>query len=155
MPRYAATTSVSVDRSIVQIRQLVMRFGADKFAVATGTKTATVAFSYQGRPVKFDLSLPDQHDERFQFTETGRARRNRDAPLQVWERECRAKWRSLHLLLKALFVAIQDGLIDFDRAFMHDIVMPDGRTVGQKLLPAVQDAVSRGDVGAQLLLTNS
>ena len=155
MPRYAAGTSVSVDRSIVQIRQLVMRFGADKFAIATGRKTATVAFSYKGRPVKFDLSLPDQDDPSFQVTETGRPRRNADAPLQAWERACREKWRSLHLLLKALFVAIEEGLIDFDRAFMHDIVMPDGRTVGQKLLPVVQDAVSRGDVGAQLLLTNS
>jgi hypothetical protein len=102
MPRYASGTSVTVDRSITQIRQLVLRFGADKFAVATGRKTATVAFAYKGRPVKFDLSLPDQDDP-----------------------------------------------------IMHDIVMPDGRTVGQKLLPVVQEAISRGDVGAQLLLTNS
>jgi hypothetical protein len=155
MPRYASGTSVTVDRSITQIRQLVLRFGADKFAVATGRRTATVAFAYKGRPVKFDLSLPDQDDPVFLVTETGRPRRNPKAPLEAWDRECRAKWRSLHLLLKALFVAIEEGLLDFDRAFMHDIVMPDGRTVGQKLLPVVQEAISRGDVGAQLLLTNS
>lgn len=155
MPRYASGTHVSVDRSIAQIRQLVMRFGADKFAIATGRKTATLAFSYKGRPVKFDLSMPDQDDKRFQFTETGRPRRNDAAPMQAWERECREKWRSLHLLLKALLVAIEEGLLDFDRAFMHDIVMPDGRTVGQKLLPMVQGAIERGDIGAQLLLTNS
>lgn len=155
MPRYASGTSVTVDRSIVQIRQLVLRFGADKFAFAAGKKTATVAFSYQGRPVKFDLVIPDQDDLRFQATPTGRARSNPRAAFDAWERECRARWRSLHLLLKALFVAIEEGLLDFDRAFMHDIVMPDGCTVGQKLLPVVQEAVSRGDVGAQLLLTNS
>jgi len=155
MPRYAAGTSVSVDRSIVQIRQLAMRFGADKFAVATGRKTATVAFAYQGRPVRFDLSLPSQDDLSFQVTATGRKRRNSQAPREAWDRACREKWRSLHLLLKALFVAIEDGLLDFDRAFMHDIVMPDGRTVGQQLLPVVQGAIERGEVSAQLLLMNS
>lgn len=152
--RFAQGTGVSVDRSIAQIRQLVIRFGADKFALATGRRSATVAFSYKGRPVKFDLALPDQEDTRFQTTPTGRPRRAADAPMRAWEMACREKWRSLHLLLKALFVAIEDGLIDFDRAFMHDIVMPDGRTVGQKLLPVVQDAITRGDVNTQLLLTN-
>lgn len=154
MPRYAAGTSVPVDRSVAQIRQLLVRFGASQFAFAVGEKTATLAFVYQGRPVRFDLPLPDRNDPRFHHTETGRPRRNEDGAYRAWDSECRAKWRSLHLYVKALVVAVQEGLVDFDRAFFHDIVMPGGRTVGQHLIPQIQDAVRDGKVGAPLLLPN-
>lgn len=155
MPRYAEGTSVPVDRSLTQLQQLIERFGADQFALVTAPKRAVIGFSYRGRAVRYELQLPDKMDPRFFKTPTGRERRNQEASLIAWEGECRSKWRSLYLLVKALFVAVEEGLLDFDRAFMHDIVMPDGKTVGQHLLPTVQRACSSGDARVQLLLPNS
>lgn len=153
MARYAHGTSVSVDRTVAQIRHLLARFGADRFAVGHGASSATLAFVYRGRPVRFDLPLPDRADPRFQVTPTGRPRRDQTGPTREWDAECRARWRSLHLYVKALVVAIEEGLVSFDRAFMHDIVMPDGQTVGQRLLPSVVDAVNSGKTPANLNLT--
>ncbi len=137
---YAKNTRVDAGRTVSQIRTLIERFGASDFGFVAGSARATVAFRYQGRTVRFDLELPS----RSEFAETpvrGRAR-SPAAAHRSWQRACDAKWRSLLLLIKALFVAIEDGLLDFDRAFMHDIVMPDGRTVGQRLLADVQSAVT-------------
>lgn len=155
MARYAQGTSVPVDRTVAQIRQLLARFGADRFAVGHGATSATVAFVYQGRPVRFDLPLPDSADPRFHATPTGRPRRNQTGASRAWDGECRSRWRSLHLYIKALVVAVEDGLVSFDRAFMHDIVMPGGLTVGQKLLPSVVEAVNTGKTPANLQLTYS
>lgn len=155
MARYAQGTSVSVDRTVAQIRQLLDRFGADRFAVGHGATSATLAFVYQGRPVRFDLILPDRNSPRFHVTPTGRTRKSSDGPSRLWDAECRAKWRSLHLYVKASIVAIEDGLVSFDRAFLHDIVMPGGQTVGQRLLPSVIEAVTTGKTPTTLQLTYS
>ena len=144
MSRYARNTSVSSDRTITQIKSLVERFGADQFAFATEDARAMVSFRCTRRVVRFTLPFPSIDDEEFALTATGRER-STDAQRGLWEQECRAKWRSLYLLIKALLVAIEDGLIEFDRAFMHDIVTPNGRTVGEILLPDVQRMIESGE----------
>ena len=148
---YARQTAVTSDRTIGQIQKLVERFGADTFAFAVNQKSGMVSFAYAGRVVRFEVSLPDAASDEFGLTPTG-AERSSDAARKLWEQACRSKWRSLYLLIKALLVAVEDGIIDFDRAFFHDIVMPDGRTVGQHLLPDVQKAITSRD-RAPLLLT--
>lgn len=155
-PRYAESTDVPVDRTISQLKQLIERFGADQFALMTSAASAKIGFQYKTRMVRFDLALPALNEARFAQTPTGRPRRNEDARTIAWEKECRSQWRALFLLIKALFVAIESGLIDFDRAFMHDIVTPDGKTVGQRLLPEIQRVCdSQSMRGSNLLLGNS
>ena len=153
MPTYARDTDVPVDRTITQLKALIERFGADHFAFMTSQTGATIAFRYHGRAVRFDLPLPDRNDERFLTTPTGRARKNPNASYAAWESECRSLWRNLYLLVKALFAAIECSLLDFDRAFMHDIVTPNGKTVGQRLLGDIQTMISSGK-NAPLLLEN-
>lgn len=139
---YARNTEVTSDRTISQLRALLERFGADTFAFATNQSKGMVSFCYEGRTVRFTLDLPRIDEDEFALTPTGKERAP-DACRKEWEQACRSKWRSLFLLVKALLVAIEDGLIDFDRAFMHDIVTPDGRTVGERLLPDVQAMIEQ------------
>lgn len=151
MPRYAAGTRVPVDRTIAQIKSLLDRFGCDAFALATTSSSGQIGFRYKQRAVRFDLPLPDRNAKEFLETPTGRLKSDQVARAE-WEALCRAKWRSLFLLIKALLVAVEDGLLDFDRAFMHDIVTADGRTVGQHLLPAIQSKCDAGGKKLALLL---
>lgn len=150
---YAQNTTVPVDRTISAIQAMIQKFGAEQFGLFTSQNGAIIGFVYRGRAVKFELELPDRNDRRYQETPTGRIRRNPNAPLAAWESECRAKWRSLHLFIKALFVAVEDGLIEFDRAFFHDIVTPDGKTIGQRLLGEVKEICEKGAKKFQLQLT--
>ena len=140
---YASSTTVSADRTIAQIRALVVKFGAEQFLLAHDAKHATVGFSYRGVPVRFDLPLPSVSDPEFQTSATGRSRT--DAQIaSAHEAAVRSQWRSLFALLKALLVAVEDGLIPFERAFFYDTVTPDGRTVGQHMLPSVSNMLSSG-----------
>lgn len=145
---YAKQTAISASGSIAEIQRTVERFGADAFAFSQHAKGGTIGFRFHNRTVRFDVELPDRNAPCFTETEGGQHRsprkRKPEAALKEWEAACRSKWRSLALLIKALVVAIEDGLIDFDRAFMHDIVMPNGRTVGSTLLPDVQRMVESG-----------
>lgn len=142
MPTYAKKTKVASDRTVTQIRTLLERFGASDFGLVSRSSSAVIAFRYHDRTVRFDLDLPDRNATGFQRTPGGQKNRSAIESHKAWTTACNAKWRSLHLLIKALLVAVEDGLLDFDRAFMHDIVMPDGKTVGQRLLPSVQQAIT-------------
>lgn len=140
---YAKGTQVSSDRTVGQIKGIVERFGADTFAFASHNKGGMVSFRYRGRVVRFELPLPDRTSEQFTLTERGKER-SPTAAMKSWEEACRMKWRSLFLLIKSLLIAIEDGLLDFDRAFFHDIVTPDGTTVGEQLMRKVQHMIENG-----------
>ena len=147
---YASSTKVSCDRTLLQLKNMLELFGADQFGYATSDEQAIVQFRCSTRMVRFVLQLPSVDDKEIAFTPTGKVRED-NARRTVWEQACRAKWRSLYLLVKALLVAIEDGLIDFDRAFLHDLVTPNGRTVGEQLMPNVQSMIESGKKATLML----
>lgn len=152
-PRYARQTTVSSDRTITQIKALVEKFGANQFGFATEDARAMLSFRYHNRVVRFTLELPSIEEEEFALTATG-LERSPSSCHKLWETACRSKWRGLFILIKALLNAIEEGLIDFDRAFMHDIVTPDGRTVGEHMIPEVQKMLDSGKATPLLLPLN-
>lgn len=141
MAKYAANTAVSSELSRLEIERTLIRYGADQFAYAMQTGKAMIGFVMEGRQVKFILPLPKKED--FTYTDTGRTRTD-NSQKEVWEQASRQRWRALNLVIKAKLEAVECGISSFDREFMADVVLPDGRTVGDFMLPQIEQAYISG-----------
>jgi hypothetical protein len=136
--RYAQNTEVSSDKSRLEIERTLIRFGASGFLYGWQGSFAQVMFEMHGRRLKFMLKLPNRED----FTETpsrGYARSPRQVE-QAYEQAVRQKWRALFLAIKGKLVSVDDGIEVFEDAFMANIVLPDGETVGDWMKPQIAQA---------------
>jgi hypothetical protein len=149
--KYAASTQVSPEKSKAEIEELLRKYGADQFfsgwADGTGEDggKAALGFRCQGRFVRFVLPLPSKGERRFHrhrgssyLTVSDAAARER------WEQEVRRRWRALALVIKAKLEAVSTGITSFESEFLAHIVMPDGRTVGEHVVPAIATAYETG-----------
>ncbi len=151
MPTYAQNTQVSTDRSLSEIKSTLMRYGADQFAVMESRDSASVAFTYSARHVRFDLAMPRRDDEAFTRTPTGKAR-VASAAESEWEKACRQRWRALALVVKAKLEAVEAGISTFDQEFFAHLVLPGGKSVFEQVAPAVAKAIE-GDPAPLLQIT--
>lgn len=144
--RYAADTSVSVERSKAEIEGLLHRYGATEFMTAWDRKgRAVIGFVMRDLMVRMTLQLPSVDEEKFATTPGGRRRRNEADRSKAWEQECRAQWRSLALVVKAKLEAVESGISTFEREFLPDIVCnADGGTLGDVLIPQLAKIQATG-----------
>lgn len=70
--------------------------------------------------------------------------RSRDAASEAWVQACRERWRQLHLCIKAKLESIAGDIETFDEAFLAHVVMPDGQTVGEAVIPEVANRLAGG-----------
>lgn len=137
MTRYAATTSVSVAKSKAEIEDILQRYGASGFMSGWQGATAMIAFQIRSRQVKFILPMPDKASREFTHGPSGRPK-NADLVHKAWEQGCRQRWRALALAIKAKLEAVECGIVTFDQEFLAHIVGPDGRTVGETIIPMIE-----------------
>ena len=142
--KYARNTSVSRDRSRIEIERMVLKYGADEFGTLIKQNEALVGFKYKNIRVEMAIPLPDKTDKRFSTSPSGRNRRSDTQAFIEWEKEVRRRWRSLCLVIKALLVGVDDGVLTFEQAFMPYIVI-GGRTIGQRFLPQITKALESGE----------
>jgi len=83
MGRYAAQTSVSVDKSKAEIERTLRRYGAEAFMYGWEGNRALIGFKLSGKSLRMELPLPKQSE--FVRTETGRQRQSQEAVIQAWE----------------------------------------------------------------------
>lgn len=143
MTRYAENTGVSQDRLRAEIERTVLRYGADQFIYGWKNERAMVGFRLDGRRIKFVLPMPDRNDRIFTETETGRDR-SESVAQAAWERAGRQRWRSLALAIKAKLVMVEDEITTIDEEFMAHIVMPDGKTIGEHIVPKIAPMYETG-----------
>lgn len=135
--KYAKSTSVSVDASRNEIEKTLKRYGAKSFAYATQGTKALIMFEFNGKRIRFILNLPDMNERRFTHTPSRGTRRSADSQMQEWEQACRQKWRALLLVIKAKLEAVDSGISIFEEEFMANILLPNNQTVGEFMLPQV------------------
>lgn len=122
MNKYAAKTSVPVDRSKQEIEKELERFGASGFFSGWQNGVTTLGFIYNSSVYKFELKQTE------------------DA------QEDRSNWRALLLAIKAKIVWVQTGKGTFASEFMAQLVLPNNQTVEQYLLPQIQSAKDAGNL---------
>ena len=91
--------------------------------------------------------LPEFED--FELTPT-RLKRTAQAQRRAYEQGCRERWRSLALIVKAKLEAVTAGITTLETEFLAHIVLPDGSTVGQFMLPQVDQAYRSGEMPPML-----
>lgn len=136
---YAATTTVPIEKSKMEIERMLTRYGASKFASGWDATGATILFECAGRRVRFVLPLPIATDPKF-------ARRDsrRMDPTAALAQASRARWRSLALCIKAKLEAVESGIESFESAFLAHVVLPGGETVGTWIEPQLTETYATG-----------
>jgi len=144
MRSYAQGTSVSVDRSKAEIEAILRRYGADGFGHYQKGDRAEVCFEIVGKPFRIDIPMPSQKD--FAVTEKGRKRVESQVDAE-YEKECRRRWRAICLVLKAKLELIYMGASTIEKEFMLHMVLDNGSTVQEKLLPHINEIVKADKIG--------
>lgn len=142
---YAEGTSVPVEKTKAEIETLLRKRGSSRFGSLEDRGQAVVVFELNGKAIRFTMPLPARDEKRFtQDPRRSWRRRPDDVAYRLWEQACRQKWRALLLGIKAKFSNVDSGISTFEQEFMGKIVMPDGRTVEEHVLPRVEEAYLHG-----------
>lgn len=144
MTRYAASTSVRSDVSRREIERTLKRYGAEAFGYAEDRGRVAIMFRAYGRHIRFLLSLPDPAAREFTHTPSRRHPRSPETIAEAYEQAIRQRWRALALVIKAKLEAVAAGISVFEDEFMANIVLPDGKTVGEFMRPQIESAYSTG-----------
>lgn len=144
MTRYASNTDVSSSKSRQEIESTLERYGCTAFMYGWEGTNAIICFQASGRRIKFELPLPARDAPEFTCTQARKTRRSPEQAKAAWEQATRQRWRALALVIKAKLEAVESGISVFDEEFMANIMLPDGRTVGQFMLPQIEASYSKG-----------
>lgn len=149
MAKYAENTSVSPEKSLIEIRATLKRYGATKFGYLDDETSIILAFEAQGRRIRFRVPLPDaadfsnhqvsvnQYTSRPMTPEEMRAAR---------EKAIAQRWRALLLVIKAKLESVESGIETFEQAFMAHLVLPSGATVSEWAVPQIEQAYQTGQM---------
>lgn len=130
---YARETSVSPERTMAEIQTTLKRYKADKFGFMSDEQRIMIAFEAHSRRVRFVLPLPKRAD----FKPTPRDRKGNAAEAR-YEQAVRSRWRALLLTIKAKLESVESGIETFEEAFMAQILLPDGQTMGEWAKPQIK-----------------
>jgi hypothetical protein len=127
--KYAASTSVPVERSRAEVERVLTKYGATRFGTMSEETKVTVYFEVKGRTVQWSIPLPPKSKYRYE---------------KDYDQEVRRRWRVLVITIKAMLEAVESKLLTFDEAFLPHIVIPGtGRTLGAAIVPKL-DALYSG-----------
>lgn len=152
MSRYAESTTVAADKSRAEIERTLQRYGADQFMYGWETSRAVIQFRAQGRHIRFLMDMPDPKADEFVYTPAKRYERTPEQQQEAWEQATRQRWRALALVIKAKLEAVETGITEFESEFLAHIVLPNGTTVGDFILPQVAEAYESGQMPSMLQL---
>lgn len=144
--RYAQGTTVDSSSSRAEIERTLTRYGATSFMYGWEGQRAALAFTADGRQIRFILPLPDRTERRFTHTPAKNQRRTAEAAAKEYEAAVRQSWRALNLVVKAKLEAVAAGIVSFEQEFLAHIILPNGRTVYQETSEGVETAYRTGVV---------
>lgn len=130
---YAIKTQVPVSRSQEEIRKVLGKYKATGFAFGEQPHAAMVMFEMQNRRMRFVLPFPPRPSPNAT-----------QATLKTYDQIIRSKWRSLTLAIKAKLECVESQISTLEEEFMANIVLPNGRTVGEAMLPQIEKSYKDG-----------
>jgi len=141
MPTYAKQTNVSPDRSRAEIERTLSRYGATGFMYGWSDRGAIIGFMMNGKQYKAALQVPDKST--FAKSEKGR-RRTAIQTQNAHDQAIRQRWRALALVIKAKLEAVESEISTVETEFMPWMVLPNGQTVGQWMIPQLNAIYESG-----------
>lgn len=144
MAKFAQGTRIDSTRTEGEIRKILKKFGATRYAFYEDDANIGFSFEYEDRRVRIVVELPEPDAKEFAMTPSGLQQRSESAKLQAWQNECNRQWRLLALTIKAKLVAVTEGIRTFEQEFLYDIVLPNNQTVGQFIAPQIEQSYLTG-----------
>lgn len=141
--KYAAETTVTVEKSRAEIERTLSRYKASKFAYFTEEMRACIAFELGGKRIRFLLPLPDKGEDEFRLDRWGYVRPEAKQ-MVLWEQACRQRWRALCLAIKAKLEWVETGIVTIEEEFLPYIVTSNGRTIAELVMPQLQQIYDKG-----------
>jgi hypothetical protein len=129
---------------MAEIESTLRRYGAQKFMYGRDEARVLIAFEMRDRRLRFVLPIPTEGE--FKQTPTGRTRRSKAIVMGQYEQAVRARYRALLLCIKAKLESVESRIEEFEDAFMAQIVLPDGSTVGERMKPQIEAAYRTGNM---------
>lgn len=117
-------------------------------------RAALILFEYNGKRIKFLLDLPSRDDKSIKYTPERGTVRGKEAQDKAYEQAVRQKWRALALVIKAKLEAVESGISVFEEEFMANIVLPNGQTTAEYILPQINEAYRLGEMPPMLPMLN-
>jgi hypothetical protein len=139
---YAENTEVAVEKSVGEIVGLIKKAGADRVAQAEEPGRIIIQFFLQDRLLRFAVNLPaidtiPKMSGNYQsYTDAQRQKK--------LEQRHKQRARALLLVIKAKLESVESGVETFEEAFLANVVMPDGKTIGDLARPQIESAYSGG-----------
>jgi hypothetical protein len=149
MTKYAERTAVTPEQRRGEIERTLARYGATAFGYATSGDRAQVVFELSGRRMRLDVALPDRQSKEFTHLESSPWVQRAEAEAQKrYDQAVRQRWAALALWIKAQCEAIDSEVVTAEQAFLGWVVLPDGRTLAEKIAPQLDAAYASGDMPA-------
>ncbi len=145
--KYAEDTTVSVEKSLAEISELLSKHGVKQRAVYQGEEALAVGFAHQGLQYRVELPVPPLSDFAL---DSQKRRRDAKGMLAAQEQENRRRLRELVLVVKAKLVAVAGGISTFEQEFLAQIVTEGGQTFGQYALPKIKALAVGGKIPSAL-----
>lgn len=146
-PKYRnySSTQVRAENTQAQITTELSKFGIYSVQHTSQRIGFSVAFQAEVedaiQPITIRIDIPWNQDK--------------DTEDKYGWKDKRIKYRILYYYIKALLTAWDNGLKAFTDIFMPHIVLPNGSTIAQELLPKYKLAISEGRIGEIPLLGTS
>lgn len=135
---YAAKTSVTIDKSQLEIKKTLAKYQASGFAYGELGDKSMIMFEMKGRRFRFILPMPV-------YMKT-RNKKNYFLSKPQIEQESRRRWRCLGLAVKAKLECVESGITTLEQEFMAHIVLPNGKTVGEAIIPQIERSYQDGQM---------
>jgi hypothetical protein len=130
---YAAGTRVSVEKTTGEIRRLLLNAGATHYAFGEEPTRGMVQFALHGLHYRFEVRRPSWDDLISRYERVSRV--DKSAAIEgEWQR----RWRARLLWLKAQIEFAEVEPTEFARAMLAQLVLPDGRTMGEWSVPQIE-----------------
>lgn len=129
--------ATSGQKALDEIRKTLQAFGCSKFApmedFAAGT--VTIQFEYRSRMVQVTASAKGYASAWLKHNpHSSRMRRSvREHENAAYKQGQIAVWSILRDWIKGQLTAIEAGILSFDAAFLSQILLPDGRTIHERV----------------------
>jgi len=145
---YAAETTVSVEKSLAELRQILKRYESSGFAYLEDgeNQCETVAWKMGGRPYRITISVPHYASNECWFTDTGKRRTEAQAKAYAGQIH-RQRWRAVVLVVKAMLEGGEAMGFDPEQLMIPYLVLTDGRTLAELAPEHVPQIQARGWVG--------
>lgn len=152
---YAVGTEVALTRSMMDIEKLVRSKGYRGFVHGVSDDAIVIAFaSDEGRQVRFIVPIREAGADLLRhMTELCvKARTAKPKSIdEAWDKHRRQLGRALLLTINAKIECIEAGIETFDDAFMSQLSLPGGGTVGQRVKEEIKQLYAGGDEPPRLL----